>query len=72
MLWYAVRGKNTMATITLVIVPRKDAKEADPLKDRCLVFATNFSVPEARTKWANIPEVYRGRWGIETGYRVAK
>ena len=69
---YTVRGKNTTATITLVIVPRKDAKESDPLKDRYLVFATNFSVREARTKLANIPEVYRERWGIETGYRVAK
>ena len=69
---YTVRGKNATATITLVILPRKDAKESDPLKDRYLVFATNFSVREARTKLANIPEVYRDRWGIETGYRVAK
>ena len=36
------------------------------------MFAMNFSMREARTKLANIPEVYRGRWGIETGYKVAK
>ena len=69
---YTVRGKTATATITLVIVPRKDAKKSDPLKDRYLVFATNFSVREARTKLANIPVIYRSRWGIETGYRVAK
>ena len=69
---YTVRGKTATATITLVIVPKKDAKKSDPLKDRYLVFATNFSVREARTKLANILNVYRWRWGIETGYRVAK
>ena len=69
---YTVRGKTATATITLVIVPRKDAKKSDPLKDRYLVFATNFSVREARTKLANIPAEYRWRWGIETGFRVAK
>lgn len=69
---YTIRGKTTAATFTLVIVPKKDAKESDLLKDRYLVFATSFSVREARTKLANIPEIYRWRWGIETGYRVAK
>ena len=43
-LQYTIRGKNTTATITPVIVPRKGAKESDPLKDRYLVFVTNFSV----------------------------
>lgn len=69
---YTVRGKNGEVEITLVIVPKKNAKDTDPPKDRFLVFATNYSMREARTIIANIPIEYKKRWGIETGYRVAK
>ena len=69
---YTVRGKGAEATITLVIVPKEGAKDTDPPKDRYLVFATNFSVRKARAMLAGIPKEYRRRWGIETGYRVAK
>ena len=37
-----------------------------------MVFATNVGLRKARAMLANIPGEYRGRRGIETGYRVAK
>ena len=33
-------------------------------------FATNLGVGEALRVWSRLPEYYRRRWGIETGYRV--
>jgi putative transposase len=33
-------------------------------------FATNLGFGEAGRVWSRIPEYYRRRWGIETGYRV--
>lgn len=33
-------------------------------------FATNLGVVEALRVWSRLPEDYRRRWGIETGYRV--
>ena len=69
---YTVQGKSRKATITLVITPKKNSKEDDPPKDRYLVFATNFGIHEARSRLADIPKIYKKRWGIETGYRVAK
>lgn len=33
-------------------------------------FATNLGFEQASKVWSMIPEVYRRRWGIETGYRV--
>ena len=69
---YTIRGKDAQATFTLVIIPNKNAKEDDPIKDRYLAFATNVSPRKARATLANIPGEYRKRWGIETGYRVAK
>lgn len=33
-------------------------------------FATNLGWKEALRVWKKLPEDYRGRWGIETGYRV--
>jgi len=33
-------------------------------------FATNLEIKSANKVWAEIPEYYRKRWGIETGYRV--
>jgi IS4 transposase len=34
------------------------------------VFATNLGFEQASKVWSMIPEFYRRRWGIETGYRV--
>jgi hypothetical protein len=33
-------------------------------------FATNLGFGEAMRVWERLPEYYRRRWGIETGYRV--
>ena len=33
-------------------------------------FATNLGFKEALRVWERLPEYYRRRWGIETGYRV--
>ena len=33
-------------------------------------FATNVGLKKALQVWGCLPEDYRGRWGIETGYRV--
>ena len=43
----------------MVITPKKNAKEDDPLRDRYLVFATNFGIHEARSRLADIPKIYK-------------
>lgn len=35
-----------------------------------MVFATNMAYEEAFRLYAQIPEEYKKRWGIETGFRV--
>ncbi|MDR2204449.1 MAG: hypothetical protein LBE76_09225 [Nitrososphaerota archaeon] len=35
-------------------------------------FATNLGFKKSVRVWSKLPEVYRRRWGIETGYRVDK
>jgi len=35
-------------------------------------FATNLGLNEALRAWDTLPEEYRSRWGIETGFRVEK
>jgi hypothetical protein len=54
----------------LMIYPRKGAKETDPVPERYIVFATNMRYREALRLFPQIPDEYRRRWGIETGYRV--
>lgn len=52
----------------LIILPRKGSEsETDPLK-RYIAFATN--IPRRFVMWnvRRIPDDYRRRWGIETGY----
>jgi hypothetical protein len=52
----------------IVILPRKGCeKETDPLK-RYIAFATN--IPRRFVMWnvKRLPDDYRRRWGIETGY----
>jgi hypothetical protein len=53
---------------TIVILPRKGCEdEPDPLK-RYIAFATN--IPRRFVMWnvRRLPDEYRRRWGIETGY----
>jgi Transposase DDE domain len=53
---------------TIVILPRRGCEnESDPLK-RYIAFATN--IPRRFVMWnvRRLPDDYRRRWGIETGY----
>ena len=57
-----------VASFNIVILPRKGSeKETDPLK-RLIAFATN--IPRRFVLWnvKRLPDDYRTRWGIETGY----
>jgi putative transposase len=58
------------ASFNLLIYRKKDAKEGDPVHKRCITFATNMPYQEAMMAFGAIPEEYRKRWGIETGFRV--
>jgi hypothetical protein len=50
--------------------PREKAEKSQRLYDRYLTFATNISKPRAGQFSILIPQEYRRRWGIETGFRV--
>jgi len=67
------KGENTVS-FNLAIYPkpreRKTRKRQKNIYDRYLTFATNLSKAAATRLPALIPEEYRRRWGIETGYRV--
>jgi hypothetical protein len=67
-----VVGENTAGSepcsFTLVIFPRRGSEnEKDPLK-KYIPFATNM--PRGKILWnlRRLPEDYRRRWGIESGY----
>ena len=69
---HTIRGKTGQAPVTVMIVPKNGAKDTDPPKDRYVAFITNASMQKALTLLANVSVIYRNRWDIETGYRVAK
>ena len=61
-------SEGEVASFNIVILPRKGSeKETDPLK-RFIAFATN--IPRRFVMWnvKRLPDDYRTRWGIETGY----
>ena len=57
------------ASFNLVILPRRGCKEGetDPAK-RFVPFATNIPVGDILWNVRKLPEDYRRRWGIESGY----
>ena len=67
------KGEKTVS-FNLAIYPRpgerRTRKRQQSIYDRYLPFATNLSKAVAARLPALIPEEYRRRWGIETGYRV--
>ncbi len=68
---YTIRNAaGQSATFTLIITPSKkiDDSDADTL-ERYHVFATNLSTTRALDEIETLPEEYRRRWGIETGYK---
>jgi len=59
-------------TFRLVIVPAPGKEDAGCIFERYLVFATSMSCGTPEEAVRRIPEQYRKRWGIETGYRSSK
>ncbi len=54
---------------TLVIIPNPKLKPAkSEITDQYLVFATNMPKGKIFGDLYSLPEEYRARWGIETGY----
>jgi len=51
---------------------RKSKKELRNILELYGAFATNLGTEKALNAWSQIPEDYRRRWGIETGFRVGK
>ena len=51
---------------------KKKKEKKKETADECLVFATDMPAKSVEAVIAHIPEEYRMRWGIETGFRVIK
>lgn len=58
------------AWFNLLTYRKKDAKESDPVHRQYIAFATSMPYEEAMAAFDQIPEEYRKRWGIESGFRV--
>ncbi len=68
-----MRDKNKKAVkFTLLIVKKNNAKGTDKTVDQYVAFATNMKITSKSKLIKTIPETYRKRWIIETGYRVIK
>lgn len=68
---YTIRGDcNKRASCCLFIIMKKDAQPTEPVVDRYVAFFTNLSVERVILAYDLLPEEYRKRWGIETGFRV--
>lgn len=68
---YTIMGaENRTASCRLFMHAKRDADPADPAASRYHVFATNMSVGRVILAYNQLPEEYRRRWGIETGFRV--
>jgi len=68
---YTVGGTGGF-TFRLVIVPAPGRSDAGCVFDRYHVFATSLPCGTPGEALRRIPEQYRKRWGIETGYRSSK
>jgi len=58
------------ASFNLLIYRKPDAKTSDPVHKRYAVFATNMPREDALAVFSQLPDEYRQRWGIESGFRV--
>ena len=54
-------------SFTLVILPKQNPKKSD-ITDQYVTFATNVRMDKIFWNLHTLPEEYRKRWGIETGY----
>lgn len=59
-------------SFSLVIVPAPGKSDAGCVFDRYHTFATSLPCKVPEDAMRHIPEQYRKRWGIETGYRSSK
>ncbi len=68
---YTMRNsKKREVTFTLIIRPSKKYDDADAaVTDRYVVFATSLPARRVMMELSVLPDEYRYRWGIETGYR---
>ena len=60
------------ASFILVVVKKNNYNESDPIVDQYVAFATNIRCKTSKELVETLPEIYRQRWIIETGFRVTK
>lgn len=65
-----VGAEKKLAYCRLFMFMKKYAQPTDAVTDRYIAFATNMSVDGVILAYDQLPEEYRKRWGIETGFRV--
>jgi len=58
------------ARCRLFMLMKKGASPLEKVVDRYVAFFTNLSVERVVLAYDQLPEEYRKRWGIETGFRV--
>ncbi len=58
------------ASFNLLMYRKPDARANDPVHKRYVAFATNMPYSEALAAFTLLPDEYRKRWGIESGFRV--
>lgn len=58
------------ASFNLLMYKKPKARTSDPVHKRYIAFATNMAYDQALLVFSLLPDEYRKRWGIETGFRV--
>ena len=61
---------NKKASCCLFMLMKKGVEPTDAVVNRYNVFLTNMSIVRVILAFEQLPEEYRKRWGIETGFRV--
>ena len=59
-------------TFNLLLIKNKTREKDENLFKRYYAFATSLSYEDPERVVSRIPELYKKRWGIKTGYKVAK
>ena len=65
---YTVKSKDGVERVRLLIVKRKDVDKQENIIDKYIVLAYRGCRRNINDIISDIPEEYRKRWGIETGY----
>lgn len=69
--WSKGKGDGKVAfNLTIHRFKKRRRKRVHNILELYGAFATNLGVKEALRVWESLPDFYRKRWGIETGYRV--